>query len=362
MDYFSPPYLVVSANHDYRSKKRANIHFITDELAKRGFTTFLSTHSSFLSARLKKDRRFSNLSRQSVSKNGVECRLWKTLVHPMNVRSRVGAIWNPLATKVYAWMIPADIKQTIKAAQTIIIESGSAVGLIGKIRALNPDCAIIYNASDTLQTIGLAKYYTEQLSRYANEISHARLPSPLMGKYHSMIGEHRVIMHALDEDFFRDNYANPYGVRKTAVSVGSMLFDAEFFKTASMAFPEIDFYIIGSGQSGQKRENLFWLDEMPFHETIRYIKFADVGVAPYSSALASDYLIDTSMKLLQFEAVGIPAVCPNFVHGGKSSRFGYEVGDEESIIQAIQKALSSKGSPPKRPRTWKLVTDELLAR
>lgn len=362
MDHFSPPYLVVSATHDYRSKKRANIHFITDELAKRGPTTFLSTHSSLLSAKLKRDRRFNNFSTKGVTQNGVNCRLWKTTIHPFNVNSRAGAAWNLSASAVYNRMIPEDIKDTIKEARTVIIESGSAVGLIGRIRSLNPNCTIIYNASDTLQTINLSDFYTGQLHKHANAISHARLPSPLMKKYHSMIGEVRVISHGLDEDFFRDDYVDPYQSRLTAVSVGSMLFDAEFFSMASKAFPDVDFYIIGSGNQGLASENLFWIDEMPFQETIRYIRFADVGIAPYSSALASDYLIDTSMKLLQFEAAGIPAVCPHFVQGGKSSRFGYEVGDKESIIKAMRDALLFEGGSPTQPRTWKIVTDELLAR
>lgn len=47
-----PNYLVLSA-HDYRTPRRASIHFITDELAKRGDTRFFSLRYSLLS-RLKK--------------------------------------------------------------------------------------------------------------------------------------------------------------------------------------------------------------------------------------------------------------------------------------------------------------------
>jgi len=176
-----------------------------------------------------------------------------------------------------------------------------------------------------------------------------------------MFRENRIIPHALDESFFRDDYINPYGSRVAAVSVGSMLFDARFFAIAADAFPEVDFHIIGSGQRGIERDNVFWIDEMAFQDTIRYVKFANIGIAPYNSALASDYLIDTSMKLLQFDAAGIPAVCPHFVHGGRENRFGYEVGHRDSIIEAMRGALAFKRGRPKQPRTWKLVTDEFLA-
>ncbi|HHW4680980.1 MAG TPA: GumK N-terminal domain-containing glycosyltransferase, partial [Xylella taiwanensis] len=48
-----PNYLILSA-HDYRTPRRASIHFITDELAKRGDTRFFSLRYSWLS-RFKKD-------------------------------------------------------------------------------------------------------------------------------------------------------------------------------------------------------------------------------------------------------------------------------------------------------------------
>lgn len=46
---FDPPFLIVSATHDYRTKRRVDLHFIADELVRRGETMFLSTHLSPLS-------------------------------------------------------------------------------------------------------------------------------------------------------------------------------------------------------------------------------------------------------------------------------------------------------------------------
>ncbi|MGO7251742.1 hypothetical protein ACCS63_36010, partial [Rhizobium brockwellii] len=83
-----------------------------------------------------------------------------------------------------------------------------------------------------------------------------------------------------------------------------------------------------------------------------YIRHADIGIAPYHSALDAAYLVDTSMKLMQFEAAGVPAVCPTFAQGGRMSRFGYTVGDADSIVRAVNAALKQGRGDVDRPRTW----------
>lgn len=361
MSAFPPPYLVISAAHDYRSKKRANIHFITDVLAKRGETAFLATHSSALSALSGRDGRHRQFGETSVTANGVQCRLWHSLMHPINLTGNVGRIWNPLASAVYRGTMPRGVKDMIRKARTIVVESGSAVGILRAVRRLNPDARIIYNASDSLSTIGLGQYYDDQLAAVGGEISHARLPSALMAGEHRAIAEHRIIPHGLDDAFFESPGPDPYEGRRSAISVGSMLFDPEFFEVAAEAFPDVHFTIIGSGHAGVSRANVEWLPEMAFRDTLPYIRHAAVGIAPYRTALASDYLIDTSMKLLQFEAAGIPAVCPDFVQGGKPTRIGYRVGDRESIVAAMRAALEMPRAMPSMPRTWDRVVDELLA-
>ena len=40
-------FVIISGYHDYRSKRKANLHFIADELAKRGSTFFSRFDSAF---------------------------------------------------------------------------------------------------------------------------------------------------------------------------------------------------------------------------------------------------------------------------------------------------------------------------
>lgn len=127
-----------------------------------------------------------------------------------------------------------------------------------------------------------------------------------------------------------------------------MLFDPGFFAEASHRFPNVHFHIIGCGQPHHPSygSNVTVYDEMPHEETVRYIRHADIGIAPYRSESVPGYLADTSMKLIQYDFLAVPAVCPHSVTGDYASRFGYTPGDGVSVEQAITRALNAPGKPP----------------
>jgi 2-beta-glucuronyltransferase len=357
---FDPPYLIVTATHDYRTKRRVDLHFIADELSRLGETMFLATHSSPLSTWRGRDQRHELRDAPSPAGSAVQSHLWYSVLHPVNVRPAGLAAWNAVASAVYARTMPRPVDAMVRRARTIIVESGSAVALIPEIARRNPDARIIYSASDTLRTIGMARFYEHVLEKAAPLIDYARLPSARMATDHACIARHRIIPHGLAETFFTER-PDPYAGRAAAVSVGSMLFDPNVFDVAAKAFPHIDFHVIGSGHDGQDRDNLHWISEMGFEDTIPYIQHARFGIAPYRSASMAGYLVDTSMKLMQFAAIGLPAICPDFAQGGHPLRFGYTVGDDASLVHAIERTLACERRWPDQPRTWRQVTAEMVA-
>ncbi|KAA8921001.1 UDP-glucuronate--glycolipid 2-beta-glucuronosyltransferase, partial [Xanthomonas sontii] len=116
----APCYLVLSA-HDYRTPRRANIHFIADELAKRGPTRFFSLRYSLLS-RLKGDLRLplEATANQVVRHNGVDCYLWRALLHPFNTRRRWLRPLEDLMFKLYAARAPATLIRWMREADVIV--------------------------------------------------------------------------------------------------------------------------------------------------------------------------------------------------------------------------------------------------
>jgi 2-beta-glucuronyltransferase len=166
-------------------------------------------------------------------------------------------------------------------------------------------------------------------------------------------------LNALESDQTQSPY--PKGIH--AVSVGSMLFDPDFFHLATEARPDITFHAIGCGiDPGLLPKSTIYYKEKPYAETLPYLRHAAFGIAPYRSGKTPYYLCDTSMKLRQYAFLGLPAVCPEFAVGNhNSSRFGYVVGDKSSIAEAIQKALIAPRTRSEDFLSWSEVVAQMTS-
>jgi 2-beta-glucuronyltransferase len=124
----------------------------------------------------------------------------------------------------------------------------------------------------------------------------------------------------------------------------------------------VTFHVIGGGSAAATlaAPNIRTYDEMRFSDTIPYLLHADFGIAPYNAERVAPYLVDTSMKLMQYGALGLPAVCPTVVAGDKTGRFGYQPGDAGSIADAVRGALALGRYQGEVPLNWRQVTDRIL--
>lgn len=349
--------------HDFRSLRKASVHFIAGEMAKRGPTRFFSVGLSRLSEH-RGDTRSSLSDRANRTETiaGVECYLWKRLWHPFAIRQKPLAPVEAAIFRAYRGLIPSIPRQWIQEAEIVFIESGLAVVFIADVRRLNPLARIVYLASDDLDVIRCADTIKHDFIRNFDMIDTVRLPSRLLlsGMPH---GDTSVLIpHGIDRSIAEPDYPNPYGDRPACISVGSMLFDASFFKIASQLFPNMDFHIIGAGSAAATLDspNIFIHPEMAFADTLPYLQHAAIGVAPYLDANTPRYLLDTSLKLRQFELFGIPAVCPYFALGDSPARFGYTPGDAASIQVAIDGALSNALPIVTNALAWSDVVDRIL--
>lgn len=356
-------YLVLSA-HDYRSPRKANIHFIARELAKRGKTRFFSLRYSLLSRRTGDPRLC--LDRQSnriEARDGVECYLWKTPVHPFNTRRPALRQLENLMFRGYVALASRVLKQWLSEADVVVFESGVAPIFFDLARRLNPAVKTIYIASDDLDTIEVAPFVREAFHRAAKDMTTIRVPSLALLDRIPSRDNLALVPHGIDHQLAADDSPSPYRDALNAVSVGSMLFDPSFFREASHRFPNMHFHLIGCGQPHHPSygPNVTVYEEMPHDQTVRYIRHADIGIAPYRSEAVPAYLADTSMKLIQYDFFGVPAVCPHAVVGGFASRFGYTPGDGVSVEQAITRALKAPRESSRRHLSWAEVTDRILA-
>lgn len=354
--------VLIFSEHDYRAPRRANLQPIADALVKLGHdVTFVSVRYSLLSI-IKGDPR--NAIRANVPEvyNGIQCYLWRTLVHPFNPGSVLSAFAAPLY-RVYPSLRTDFVTEAIRRASVIIVESGLGAILLPSIRGLNEKGRLIYYASDDLGIIGAHPAVQQALETSRELVDFVCIPSRKMASnFNWMDARLYYIPHGINPADFGGSLESPYSRRWNGVSMGPSLFDPGFFEHAMTAFPDVDFHVIGCGVKMNARGNLRVYEEMPFKETIRYIRNATFGIAPYRRAVGSEYLSDTSMKLMQFDYLGIPSVCSDFAAGDHPYRFGYRPNDPQSIRQAIQGALAiaEQHRPKRQFLTWDDVAQRIL--
>ena len=356
--------LVFSSSHDYRQPRKANIHFITEALAKDHDVRFASVGYSFLNElKAHNPRRViaSKANRPEMVGN-VECLLWKSPFHPVNLHRNWLAPISQFAHWIYRRMLSPELRRWIAEADIIIFECGLCSTLIPQAFKLNPEARIIYNASDGIEAIGADPILLDVLKKNSTSIFAARIPSAALSPELAFIDDLRLIPHAVHDLLFDDPGPSPYGPGRHVVSIGSMLFDPWVIEVLSRQFSEITFHLIGTGQAKMlERPNVFWYDEMPFAETLRYLFHSDVSLAPYRDETAPSYLKDTSMKLIQSDHYGIPSVCPEFATDGtKSQRFAYRPGDENGLVKAFRQALEAERKPAGSTLTWADVAARLI--
>ncbi|ANQ85399.1 glycosyl transferase family 1 [Azoarcus olearius] len=358
----SPRYLVLSA-HDYRTPRRASIHFIADELARRGQVRFFSLRYSALS-KMKGDIRLAidDRANQVEHWNGVDCYLWKTPVHPFNSRRWYLRPFEDAMFWLYANSANPTLQEWIGEADVVVYESGIAPIFADLVRRINPRARQIYRASDSLATINVADYVKRRFVKASGDMDVIALLSPQLAGEMPTRDNVFHVPQGFDSSLESHSDPSPYGAGLHAVSIGSMLFDPAFFEVASRAYPGITFHVIGSGSPRLPGygDNVRVYGEMKYVETLRYIKHARFGIAPYRSEAVPSYLADSSMKLATYDYFGVPSVCPNAVVGNYASRFGYTPGDEASIVAAIRLALAAPHERQRQCLSWSEVVDRLL--
>lgn len=353
----------LSAFQDFRTKKRASIQQVAEGARDLGYDVwFVSARYSLLS-KLKGDSRLSldNIANEVQVIDGIHCLLWKTLFHPFASANKFANLLMSFMYRPYAAWPSRAFDKIIEGADYVVVESSVAVVFLSRIKRLSPNAKIIYYATDLLDTVGAHTSVQQSLLDNNGTISHVCVRSSKMVKdFGWAIGRLYRASFGVRSSDFADVGDSPYGDRRAVVSVGSMLFDRRYFETVPRSFSDIDFHVIGCGETFDAPPNVYIHSEMPFRETLPYIKYAAAGVAPYRQAPGVEYLAESSLKLAQYEVCAIPAICPSFAVGDSASRFGYDVASDVSMIAATRLALASTGLKSRSFPSWEDVAAQVL--
>jgi 2-beta-glucuronyltransferase len=228
----------------------------------------------------------------------------------------------------------------------------------------NPGARLIYLVSDDLSTIGCHPVLSQLQAAAIEKFDSIVVVASGLARLFPGQGNIHCIPHGLHRELFDTPSPRPYGrTRTAAVSVGTMLFDAEFFRIAKNALPDWDFHVIGDIPRSLAASNVILHGEMPFMDTIPFIQHADVGIAPYRPAGGIGYVAQSSMKIQQYTYCGLPIVAPTFAVSGILHGHGYTPGDRVSIRSALVAAKDFDRSQVPRDAvlSWDDVARRILA-
>ena len=77
-----------------------------------------------------------------------------------------------------------------------------------------------------------------------------------------------------------------------------------------------------------------------FNIIIPYVKFANIGIAPYKYRVGAEYLAHTSNQMIQYTYCRLPIVAPDFVAGHSPHVLGY-VSDDVTAIRAAMTSANA---------------------
>lgn len=338
--------LFVTAQHFAAHPRKVDLHFMAQALNARGIAVdFLSMRLSLISHLAADDRwtfaRTRPLNRWTEIAPLLREFIWVSGVHPVST----GKPWLDRATaplaRLYGRRIPAAVKSTLGSYSHILVESGISILTIPEIRRLAPRARLIYHAADRLATIGAHPAAHRMLREEIESVDLVHVMAEAI-KDDIPAGAHVVhLPHGITRDIFDRAGPTPYRTPRNAVSVGDMLFDADAIATMANSFPDWTFHLFGRlARLPHGLPNVVAHGERPFEEIVAYIKFADVGIAPYRPGTDAEYLSQSSLKMIQYSYCRLPIVAPDFAAAGRRHVLAYRPGSPDSIRAAFNAAIA----------------------
>lgn len=368
MKSLSTRVLVVSGHHFADAPRRVDLHFMSDQLRSEGADVdFLICRLSPLS-RLIRDGRYKHARTRPINSwfqldERLQEFVWLAPYHPINLRiGWLNALVAPLYRR-YGAFLPAAVTERLADYTHIVIESGPSPLLTRYLRRHAPKAKFIYHAADRLETINVHPCVIEELNRTLPLYDQIRIMAEAMRADFPAQDKVVFVPHGISKDLFDEAVVSPFHGERHAISVGDMMFDAGLIETLAIANPDWTFHLFGKKALPlQARGNIVVHGEVSFATIVPYIKFADIGIAPYRPGAGADYLSQSSLKMIQYSYCHLPIVAPRFAAAGRDNVCAYEPDDPVSIRAAFEqaKAMDHLAIDTSGILTWEEVVHRLF--
>jgi 2-beta-glucuronyltransferase len=354
--------------HYWGSKRKAGFHWLADALARAGWEVlFFTTPLSWVSA-ARKDPRMAYPVRREANRivpqgGGLSGYVWYTPFHPCDFRS---GLLNRLARPLFARFgdLPlGEAEPFIRGADLFVFDSLSGILLFDRFKRLNPDARFVYRVSDNLREMLNPPLVVEAEDRIAPLFDLVSVPNRVIYELFEGLPRLRLQAHGIRKDLYDGADRNPYppGETPNVVFVGNSMFDVEFLDAAASFFPDWSFHIIGPIPGLPEKANVRAYGEIPFAETVPYVKYADIGLQNLVGPTAPT--MGDSLKVIQYTYCRLPIVASDVIRSDRPNFCYYTPGDPESVRAALERAARFDRSaiPTGGIYSWDELAAELAA-
>jgi 2-beta-glucuronyltransferase len=279
-------FLFLSTHAFLPTTRKTSVHFVSQALADGGHDVqTISVGYSHLTYFKKKDLYWQLLAQNRTPAAATTPRYrsacYLPLLHPFSLRrNMLDAIIAPFFM-LYGRVLPSFMKESIRQADVVVIESGTAIVFFEAVRRISAKAQTLYFARDRLDSVGASKYLQRLEQQIAPRFDRIVVPSSKMANSFPTIRRVAIVPQGIDKNCFDATIASPYPDGSfNAVVVGNMLFDRNAVGEMAAAAPEIDFHLFGAGIPEDFPRNVRVYGERSFSEIVPYIKFANFASHP----------------------------------------------------------------------------------
>lgn len=351
--------VILITGHYWNSKRRAGFHWLADALYRQGWeVVFLTAAISWLSV-MRRDYRLEYPVLQEANQlrevyKHIWSYVWFTLWHPANLRLDIFNYLSHGLFRFYGQLSLGAVESKIQNADLFIFESTPALLLFDRFKQLNPHAPFIYRVSDDLRLLRNHPVVLETEQETLAQFDLVSVPSQHIYQLFTGLPKLKLHFHGIKKDLFDRSYPNPYGSSETPniIFVGNSYFDYDFLEQASQLFPNWQFHIIGPIPNLPQKPNIIAYGELPFETTIPYIKHADIALQTLAYRPGVQAFTD-SLKVIQYTYCQLPIIAPAYLSSSRPHVFYYQIGDYDSIWQALTAAQTYDYS--------QITTDEIYS-
>ena len=362
--------VILFSFHHYLSKRKAGFHWIAKSLAEMGWEVLFVTAPLSPLSRYTGEPRWKYCSEkhlntiEKVSEN-ISISVYAPWYSPISLTGNPAIdLLSRSFIRLYRSVFPQYLSSWIDDSDLVIFESTAAILLFDQVRKRNGSARYVYRVSDALESLSPQPSLLDYEMRIAGEFDLISVPSANLAakfrNFHPSLHYHGVEKSLFDSGVSRPLIYDTY--EKNLVFIGNAYLDDSFIRLAAERYPSFGFHIIGPLSGIPSAENIIAYGELPFSETIPYIRHADIGLHTlrYSNSLAS---YSDSLKVIQYTWCRLPIIAPDTIPSGRLHTSFYRYDDSESIDRAIQESLRLDRSTIDRNGIydWNELTSHILA-